>query len=255
MKPLSWSKSNSLAALGMPTSILLNVKTQKTSYWATLMHSTRRAPYASLRLCLRVYLSWLRHQRNPKAIHFWMKKPVITKVSAKLNTLRSPSFVFAIMSLRKVFIEEGMLSRLLKIFCIISSANLMQSWVIFWILPVNEFNIVSSGSSCSLISNIWFSDSNELPGIRVSLPRIPGSLVHCLKMRSKYTSGFRLEFDWVKVIFIPLPSLLLWVGVALAAFVFFASVVWIRPLAFAPYAIAAISKLFYYYSSSLSLVS
>lgn len=55
---------------------------------------------------------------------------------------------------------------------------------------------MSDGKSYSLISNISFRDSRELPGSSLSLPGTPGSLVHYLKMRSKYTSGFRLEFDW-----------------------------------------------------------
>ena len=71
----------------------------------------------------------------------------------------------------------------------------MLSYVTFEILPVNEFIMVSDGNSYSLISKISFNDSSELPGKNLSRPGTPGSLVHYLKMRSKYTSGFRLEFD------------------------------------------------------------
>ena len=66
----------------------------------------------------------------------------------------------------------------------------------FLIFPVNEFIIVSCGNSYSLISNISFRDSSELPGRSLSLPGTPGSLVHYLKIRSKYASGLRLEFDY-----------------------------------------------------------
>ena len=54
-----------------------------------------------------------------------MKKPVKTKVSARVRTLASPSLVLAMMSIRKVLIAVGTLWMLLIIFCTISSANLM----------------------------------------------------------------------------------------------------------------------------------
>ena len=92
-------------------------------------------------------------------------------------------------------IDSGMLSRLLNMFCKISSANLMLNYVTFCIFPVKKLIIVSEGRSYSLISKMSFSDSRELPGSNLSLPWTPGSLVHCLRMRSKYTSGLRLEFD------------------------------------------------------------
>ena len=92
-------------------------------------------------------------------------------------------------------IDSGMLSRLVNMFCKISSANLMLNYVTFCIFPVKKLIIVSEGRSYSLISKMSFSDSRELPGTSLSLPWTPGSLVHCLRMRSKYTSGLRLEFD------------------------------------------------------------
>ena len=71
----------------------------------------------------------------------------------------------------------------------------MLNYVTFCIFPVKKLIMVSEGKSYSLISKMSFSDSKELPGISLSLPSTPGSLVHCLRMRSKYTSGFLLEFD------------------------------------------------------------
>ena len=152
-------------------------------------------------------------------------------------------------SLRKFLIYSGMLSRLVKIFCKISSANLMLSYVTFCIFPVKKLIIVSDGNSYSLISKMSLSDSRELPGISLSLSWTPGSLVHCLRMRSKYTSGLRLEFDYENEL--SMPPLILRVMTRLFEALATESAVVVKTRPLGSVAMVAISKPAYYYESSV----